>query len=187
MEHICRLLVDRKDKYETCLIHPNWSIAAVNVLWEAPRFEISQQLRDFTRAVSTSKKTALLVRNFYLAYLDVPEETVFKTIVHSTMERHMPSNVQTLAEPKFLLLLARHCENITSITCYGWQLERADWEHLAFAAPQLSRLHIIGGYPHQQLNINNLLSRLTSLHLDGFFNIDDAWATNLREFVHQTI
>ncbi|KAG1408381.1 hypothetical protein G6F58_009500 [Rhizopus delemar] len=179
MKHICQLLIDKKDKCEACLIHPNWSIAAMEALWEAPRFEISQQLRDFTRAVSTSKKTALLVRNFYLAYLDVPEETVFKTIVHSTMERHMPSNVQTLAEPKFLLLLARHCENITSITCYGWQLESGDWEQLSMLATQLVQLHIIGNRPNRQLNINSFLPRLTSLHLDGSFGLNEAWAATL--------
>ncbi|KAG1519010.1 hypothetical protein G6F52_008922 [Rhizopus delemar] len=187
MEHICRLLVDRKDKYETCLIHPNWSIAAVNVLWEAPRFQRPQQLRAFVDTIRTSRKTALLVRDLYLAFLDAKEETVFKTIVRSTIERHSYENAKVLANPKFLLLLAKSCENITDFTCYGWQLERADWEHLAFAAPQLSRLHIIGGYPHQQLNINNLLSRLTSLHLDGFFNIDEAWATNLvNKAIHLT-
>ncbi|KAG1644856.1 hypothetical protein G6F44_002415 [Rhizopus delemar] len=179
MKHICQLLIDKKDKYEACLIHPNWSIAAMEALWEAPRFERSQQLRDFTRAVSTSKKTALLVRNFYLAYLDVPEETVFKTIVHSTMERHMPSNVQILAEPKLLLLLARHCENITSITCYGWQLESGDWEQLSMLATQLVQLHIIGSRPNKQLNVNSFLPRLTSLHLDGSFGLNEAWATTL--------
>ncbi|RCI04361.1 hypothetical protein CU098_000190, partial [Rhizopus stolonifer] len=107
------------------------------------------------------------------------EETVFKTIVRSTLDRHSPENAKMLANPKFLTIPVRVCEEITTFTCYGWQMGLAEWEQLSIMAKSLVKLHIIGGFPQKQLSINNFLSRLTSLHLDGCFNIDETWAINL--------
>ncbi|KAI9256942.1 hypothetical protein BY458DRAFT_492435 [Sporodiniella umbellata] len=179
MERICRLLNDKKDSYEACLIHPYWSIAAVKVLWEAPRFQRPEQLRAFMNTIFSSKKAALMVRNLYLVLLDKKEETVFKTVVRSNLDRHSKENSKVLASPKFLNRPVTICEELTALTCYGWQMGRADWEQLSVMARHLVKLRIIGGSPKNQLGINNFLSRLTSLHLDGRFNIDDTWAINL--------
>ncbi|RCH94561.1 hypothetical protein CU097_007227 [Rhizopus azygosporus] len=179
MEHICRLLDNRRDKYEACLIHRNWSIAAIKVLWEAPRFERPYDLRDFVKAVSRSKKLALLVEDLYLAYLDIPTDSVFKTAVRSTLDRHSAEAARPLADVKFIFMLAKLCENIQRLTCYGWQLETHQLDQLATIAPRLTHLHIIGNNREKTISLSTLFPRLQSLHLDGEFDIDDAWVTSL--------
>ncbi|ORE08642.1 hypothetical protein BCV72DRAFT_240338 [Rhizopus microsporus var. microsporus] len=179
MEHICRLLDNRRDKYEACLIHRNWSIAAIKVLWEAPRFERPYDLRDFVKAVSRSKKLALLVEDLYLAYLDIPTDSVFKTVVRSTLDRHSAEAARPLADVKFIFMLAKLCENIQRLTCYGWQLEAHQLDQLATIAPKLTHLHIIGNNREKTISLSTLFPRLESLRLDGEFDIDDAWVTSL--------
>lgn len=185
MEHICRYLEKTSDKYEACFIHRQWTTAAQNVLWEKPRFEMPLNLRSFLKSIQETKKTALLVRDVYLAFLD-HEETLFKTIVKSNIKRHGPeSNV--LSNPDFMSRVAKTCEKLNTLTVYGWNLETAHIDGLASTAQDLTSLYIIGAKLKHQLTFNNLFSRLTSLRLDGIFNLDEKWASSLvNKAIHLT-
>lgn len=177
MEHICRYLDKTSDKYVACFIHRQWTTAAQNVLWERPRFELPVNFRVFLKNIQENKKTALLVRDVYLAFLD-HEETLFEPIVKSTAKRHgLEGNV--LSNSNFMVRVAKTCEKLNTLSVYGWNLETALLDGLASTAQDLTSLHIIGAKPKQQLAFNNLLSRLTRLRLDGVFNLNDRWASSL--------
>jgi hypothetical protein len=179
MEDICRLLDNTRDKYEACLISRKWSTAAQNVLWERPRFKLPLNFRNFMTTIRDSNKAALLVRDVYLCFLD-HQDTCFKSIVKSNIEKHNSSN-NALANPNFMGVIARNCEKLTSLTLYGWRLENIHIESLASMAQNLTSLTIIGANQHQQkpLVLNSLLPRLITLRLDSDFGINERWAESL--------
>ncbi|KAG1462287.1 hypothetical protein G6F56_005551 [Rhizopus delemar] len=180
MERICRLL-DYKDQYESCLIHPNWSIAAMAILWEAPLFNRPDLFRKFLKTTSTCKRVALLVKRFHLAFVDIEEESLFKPLCRSSNERHHPKNAHPLAKASLIQDLARHCENMTDLVCYGWEMKPGDWEQIATVAHELKHLTVIGGSKQgepKQIGVQ-VLSRLETLCLDGRFVINDSWAQTL--------
>ncbi|KAG2193999.1 hypothetical protein INT47_005001 [Mucor saturninus] len=176
MEHICRYLENLSDKYNACLIHRQWTTAAQNVLWERIRFKTPINFRRFLISVQENKKTALLVRDLYLAFAD-HEKTLFEPIVRSTLERHSVESV--LSKPLHIARMIKSCENLKSLTVYGRNLDSAFIDILASTAQDLTSLYIISTRPTHQLAFNNLLSRLTSLRLDGDFSLDARWAVSL--------
>ncbi|KAI9281485.1 hypothetical protein BY458DRAFT_498738 [Sporodiniella umbellata] len=175
MERIFHFL-DARDKYEACLVHPNWSIVAMSSLWKAPRFKRPEPLRTFLRITSSVKKVALLVRDFHLAFLDDQEDSVFRPLVLSCLERHQQQNALPLAKPNLIYDLARYCENMTDLVCYGWQMKPGDWDRMLGVAHKLSCLTVIGC--QQPINIHALI-KLKKLHLDGSLGINEAWMSSL--------
>ncbi|CAO3702020.1 unnamed protein product [Rhizopus stolonifer] len=179
MERICRLL-GYKDQYEFAN-SPNWSIAAMAILWEAPLFSRPDSLRKFLKTASTCKRVALLVKRFHLAFVDIEEESLFKPLCRSSSERHHSKNAHPLAKASLIKDLARHCENITDLVCYGWEMKPGDWEQIATVAHELKHLTVIGGSKQgepKQIGVQ-VLSRLETLCLDGRFGINDSWAQAL--------
>ncbi|KAG1461514.1 hypothetical protein G6F56_005710 [Rhizopus delemar] len=96
MENICRRL-DRRHSYEACLIHPSWSIAAIKVLWEAPRFDNATQIKKFMSTIYQIKILALLVRDVSLAFLE-PGPDYF-------LPQHSAESTKMVAHPRLLGLL----------------------------------------------------------------------------------
>ncbi|CAO3648528.1 unnamed protein product [Mucor hiemalis] len=175
MENICRYLTTR-DQYNACLIHPNWTTAAQTVLWEKPRFETPASFRDFMNTIRSVRKVSLLVHDIYLVFLD-HQVSIFQPIVKSNTERHgLDSNA--LSSLNFLGFISKTCENLKSLSFYGWHIDPSWVEKLGLLAPELTSLYIIGGNVKSTspLALSGLLNRLTSLRLDGVFNIDDKWA-----------
>lgn len=175
MENICRSLSTR-DQYNACLIHPNWLTAAQTVLWEKPRFETPASFRDFMNTIRSVRKVALLVHDIYLVFLD-HQVSVFQPIVKSNTERHGPES-NALSNLNFLGFISKTCENLKSLSLYGWSMDTFWLEKLSLLAPELTSLYVIGSNPQSRapLALSGLLGRLTSLKLDGVFNIDDKWA-----------
>lgn len=172
-ERICRFLVDKKDLYQACLIHHQWTIAAQTVLWENAKFELPVNLRLFINTIENNNKTALLVKNVQLTFIDHDQDTPFAEIVKSKLPRHQ---LNSLADLTIITKLARLCENITSITIYGWKLGLQDIERLYADARNLKTLYIIGAPAKVPVNINALLPRLHTLRLDGVFGLTTTWA-----------
>lgn len=177
MENICRFLPTKRDKYVACLIHPQWSTAAQNVLWESPRFQLPTRFRSFMASIQAVKKLALLVRDVQLVFL-THEDSIFKPIVESALDRHSSTN--PLADTNFITTVVKSCERIKSITLYGWNLREGTMEKLSAVSTELNSINIIGSPSSKQpFSLFGMLNRLTCLHLDGNFNIDERWAETL--------
>ncbi|GAA5796561.1 hypothetical protein HPULCUR_001933 [Helicostylum pulchrum] len=174
MEHICRFL-DTHDKYVTCFIHPKWTAAAQNVLWEKPCLDQPKNFGLFLTAINESKKNALLVRDIFLIFTD-HTRTLFQPIAKWNKERHCPNK---LANPNITSTITGICEKVTTLTIYGWELETMHIERLASFAQDLTSLRIVGAKVGHELVLNSVFSRLTSLCLDGNFNISLKWAETL--------
>lgn len=181
-EHICRFLIKRTDQLEACLIHPQWVTSAQAILWERPRFERPVNFKLFMDTIQKNKKCALLVQDLQLIILD-KHTTRFRPIVKSTLERHHTPNI--LQDPNVILNVASHCQRITSLEIYGWRLKTKQIEILSTYANHLTSLHIVGADPNPNsgmaapISLNSLLPRLTTLRLDGEFNLNSAWASAL--------
>jgi hypothetical protein len=177
-EHICRFLIKRADQLEACLIHREWTTSAQAVLWERPRFARPENFGLFMATIQNNKKCALLVHDLQLVILD-KHPTCFTPIVKSTLERHHSPNV--LQDPNTMLTVAVHCQRITTLEIYGWRLKAKQIEMLSTYAKNLTSLHIVGADPGiaTPLSLNSLLPRLTTLRLDGQFNLNSTWASAL--------
>lgn len=185
-EKICRFLKDKADKYEVALVHRKWSTAAQTVLFEKARFDRPDQLRRFIYTIKNNSRIALLVKEIQLTYIDHEEDTVFKTIVKSDKPRHSSLNTP-LKDLNILINIIQTCEKIEAVTIYGWNIQPYHIETMASFAKNLSSLYIIGAnqnskgkssVPHP-IPLNIVLPNLTSLRLDGDFELNEAWATTL--------
>lgn len=186
IEQICRYLPNKKDKYTALWIHRQWTTAAQNVLWEYGHFKLPSSFRLFQKSVLEKRKLALLVKDIYLAMMDQGssdssnhlQETLFPPVVRSRQARHDDKN--ELAKSQYISRFATACENLTALTCYGWNLTSRDFSKLVTVAKNLTSLSLIGapaGHIHD-LDIG-LLSRFTTLRLDGEFHLDEPWAEQL--------
>ncbi|GAN04462.1 hypothetical protein MAM1_0064d03922 [Mucor ambiguus] len=177
-EHICRLLPERKDLYQACLIHPQWRVAAQRVLWEKVQFEKPENLRTFLNTINSNNMAALLVKSVRLVFVDHDQDTPFPPIAKSKLQRHKPSTLSNLA---IITSIASVCENITHIVIYGFRLGLQDIEQLSAYARNLKSLTVIGAPGRVPVNLNTLLPRLTALRLDGPFGLTPSWATSFAQ------
>ncbi|KAI8880385.1 hypothetical protein K501DRAFT_286914 [Backusella circina FSU 941] len=77
-------------------------------------------------------------------------------------------------------MIVKVCEKLQTLTIYGWNIDPTFLENLGIMGTNLTNLHIIGANPRSNtISIHRLLSRLTSLSLDGNFKLSDAFVGQL--------
>ncbi|KAG2185486.1 hypothetical protein INT44_002277 [Umbelopsis vinacea] len=172
IKHICQYLPTQGDKQRACLIHPLWLPAAIDSLWEEPLFHTAAAFQGFYKIVHIKKNLALRVQS--LNIIHDPNNSDTNTIKRSSQPHHALKE-STLAKPAVIMALVRLCENIKSLQIYGWQIQAQHIENLSHMLPELQHLTIIGD--NERLMVissafRNLLSRLSTLRLDGVHNID---------------
>jgi hypothetical protein len=178
MERICQYLPAQADKSQACLIHSAWQPAAMNVLWEWPRFRYPNNLRAFMNIIRHSKRLALLVHDIHLVFPDTTV-SVFAPVAKSNLERHKSMDFY-LTKPELINMIVKVCEKLQTLTIYGWNIDPGFLENLGITGTNLTNLHIIGANPRSNtISIHRLLSRLTSLSLDGNFKLSEAFVGQL--------
>ncbi|KAF7728286.1 hypothetical protein EC973_006460 [Apophysomyces ossiformis] len=165
LKTIFRQLPTQKDRYQACFVHPVWSATAITVLWESPEFFNQKMLKAFVRVIQVNKSAALRVRRLRLCVRDAQYPTVFRPVNDATIEEHVMAKKSMLADPVVILFLLRRCENIQSLTIYGYLLEPKSLEQLVGFLPNLQELSFIGSLPSRMpLEANSaFLPRLRSL------------------------
>ncbi|KAI9249455.1 hypothetical protein BDA99DRAFT_523847 [Phascolomyces articulosus] len=153
MERIIRLLPTQADRYETCMIHPVWTTAAMNILWEWPRFPNENAIRAFLNTIRKHKRLALAVRHLNLCSNNAPvsqhqnnsnndndsnENNAFQLSTRLVLDQHEAYQDSPLASPLVIMTVLQQCERIDTLSIYGWQLEAT---HLRLIATYLSQLH----------------------------------------------
>jgi hypothetical protein len=172
IKNICQYLPTQGDKQRACLIHPVWSPAAIDCLWEEPLFHNGTAFQGFYKIVHTKKHLALRVQSLNIIHHQNNSDT--NTVKRSSQPHHALKE-SALARPAVILALVRLCENIKSLQIYGWQIHAQHIENLNHMLPELQHLTIIGD--NEQLMVpassfRNLLSRLSTLKLDGARNVN---------------
>ncbi|KAI8583851.1 hypothetical protein K450DRAFT_220279 [Umbelopsis ramanniana AG] len=179
IKHVCQYLPTQGDKQRACLIHPLWSPAAIDSLWEEPLLHTAAAFQGFYKVVHIKKHLALRVQS--LNIIHDPNNNDTNTIKRSSQPHHALRD-STLAKPAVIMALLRLCENIKSLQIYGWQIQAQHIENLSHMLPKLQRLTIIGD--NERLMVlsspfRNLLSRLNTLRLDGVRNINASFISLL--------
>ncbi|KAH8553133.1 hypothetical protein BGW37DRAFT_283321 [Umbelopsis sp. PMI_123] len=172
IKHICEYLPTQGDKQRACLIHPAWSPAAIDSLWEEPAFHTAAAFQGFYKIVHIKKRLALRVQS--LNIIHNPNNFKADTIKRSSLPHHALKE-STLAKPTVIMSLIRLCENVKSLQIYGWQIHAQHVDGLSHILPGLQHLTIIGDNEELMTlssSFRNLLFRLTTLRLDGVRNIN---------------
>ncbi|KAI8976467.1 hypothetical protein BDB01DRAFT_802951 [Pilobolus umbonatus] len=179
IERICRFLPSRRDRYEACLVHRTWQPAAMSVLWENPRFDLPKNFRAFLIGIKTFRKNASLVKDIHLIFPDHEETEVFQNVVKRDINRHQPNNNPLADNQRYIKLFTELCDNLQSLTIYGWNISPSSLEQSLSLSKSLQSLCIIGYSKKEQLNLLPILSRLSSLKLDGDFKLNTQWAKTI--------
>jgi hypothetical protein len=172
IKSICQYLPTQGDKQRACLIHPVWSPAAIDSLWEEPLFHTGAAFQGFYKIVHIKKHLALRVQS--LNIMHDPNDSDINTVKRTSQPHHALRD-STLAKAAVIMELARLCENIKSLQIYGWQIQAQHLENLSHMLPELQHLTIIGDNEQlmaQLSSFRNLLSRLYTLRLDGVRNVN---------------
>ncbi|KAF7728773.1 hypothetical protein EC973_005611 [Apophysomyces ossiformis] len=170
IDKICQFLPTQRDLYEACLINRTWREAATAVLWRSPQLRDPERFKQFYNCCRMSKRAALSVREISLCIQDAVVKTVFLPIAKADLPRHdMKTNM--LSHPDLVQAYARQCEQLTSITMYGWRLQPSHLEQLAVMLNRLTSIELIGSNPNpsQPFALSIILPRLERLILDGRF------------------
>lgn len=169
---ICKHLPTQGDKQRACLIHPTWSPAATDSLWQEPVFSNAAAFQRFYKTVHAFKRLALRVHT--LNIIHDSKRNASDTIKLSSLPQHKLRE-STLAKPEVVIALARLCENVQSLKIYGWHIGAGHLERLSTSLHGLKHLTIIGSNESlisASSSFRNLLTRLATLRLDGVTNIN---------------
>lgn len=199
LERICRYL-SQQDCYQACLINRAWQYPATNVLWESPVFRTPSSFKSFLKII-VEKRLALNVRHLTLCLPDNPSSTLFEPINQSEEERHMFKD-NSLSRSHVIDYIIQFCQQLISLTMYGWNLEQYDFDKLRSFLPSLTNLKVIGtndsflqqstqqknlqkgSSPHSDqivatFQLASYLPRLQQLVLDGRFPISKSFASSI--------
>ncbi|KAJ2961103.1 hypothetical protein NQZ79_g3665 [Umbelopsis isabellina] len=170
---ICKHLPTQGDRQRACLIHPIWSPAATDSLWQEPVFSNAAAFQGFYKTVHAFKRLALRVHT--LNIIHDSHRNASDTIKLSSLPQHRLRE-STLAKPEVVIALTRLCENVQSLKIYGWHIRAGHLEKLSTALQGLKHLTIIGSNESlisaSSSSFRNLLTRLVTLRLDGVTNIN---------------
>ncbi|CAO3596475.1 unnamed protein product [Absidia cylindrospora] len=186
LERICLFLPNQQDCYQACFINSAWCYAATTVLWETPVFRTPISFKKFLQIIERKKRLALNVKHLTLCLPDTPSNTLFDSVNWSELDRHLIKD-NILSRPPTIHHLAEYCQQLHSLTIYGWNLGQKDFDKLYSYLPWLKNLKVIGTNDtfHQQserqtqqfiFQLNTYLPRLSQLTLDGLFPISRSFA-----------
>ncbi|CAO3612892.1 unnamed protein product [Cunninghamella echinulata] len=184
---VCRFLPTHKDRYEACLVNCAWNSAATSVLWECPTFSDGKLFAHFNNTIQEYIYCALRIRDLQLCVQIEPSNTVFQEVnplLHDmhTLDSHPLYNFDRI---KSIVSL---CENLTSLTIYGWQLEPQHIHQLYTTLKRLRGLTIIGANDklrRDNFDVNNYVFHLSSLSLFGSFNTCPNFTSTIVAKYHQ--
>ncbi|KAI8337750.1 hypothetical protein BC941DRAFT_513586 [Chlamydoabsidia padenii] len=195
LERICRFLPTQQDCYQACLINRAWRYPATNVLWESPVFRSPTSFKLFLKIID-EKRLALNVRHLTLCLPDTTSSNLFEPVNQSEQDRHLLKD-NIMSRTHVIHHVIQYCQQLTSLTVYGWNLEQYDFDKLYSFLPWLKNLKVIGAncqflqQAQQQrqsqqsqqtvtnFQLNTYLPRLYQLVLDGLFPISKAFAHSI--------
>ncbi|KAI8335419.1 hypothetical protein BC941DRAFT_514924 [Chlamydoabsidia padenii] len=172
LERICLYLPTQQDCFQAGFIDQSWRYAATKVLWESPVFKTPSSFRKFLAIIDRDSRFALHVKHLTLC---LPDE-ITTWPLHAV--RHHSSN-NNMSRIDIIHHLVKSCQQLQSLTLYGWHLTQAHYDRLYIYLPHLKNLNVIGC--NQQLEqtgfqLTPYLPHLTRLSLDGPFPISIQFA-----------